>query len=372
MEARRRAAAVYTVALAGGLLLLCAAGSEHDSHTIAQPPSWPAAGREHERWPARAGLPGPPVPDPAKPEPNWSWDTVPIAFHGANQSGVFNAAAIATLAKHYLMVTVEKWYTACGSKHPIQNGPWCNVEKAMYSTFNAIKAINPNVTTIMYLNFMFDFSMYHLAGLVAAREATGEQLLLRDERGELVVLCNDANYYCNVTNFDWSKPAMIELWLDAVKNATSVGGVDGIFADHAGKGINSGRGHGPTPQFCNGKGKGHSCWNFTAGFAAQFNAGHEWMINTTQDMVARSGGPVVDGPYATWGRYGCDFQPTSRFGLHAAVQKGQSGEWGRPLRDRGQVRQPRGLQPRRQRPGRVPDVGREVHLPDVLRRRAKV
>ena len=46
---------------------------------------------------------------------------------------------------------IEKWYTKCGSKHPIQNGPWCDVEKAMYSAFNKIKAINPKVTTIMYL-----------------------------------------------------------------------------------------------------------------------------------------------------------------------------------------------------------------------------
>ena len=61
-------------------------------------------------------------------------------------------------------MTIEKWYTACGSKHPIQNGPWCDVEKPMYSAFSAIKAINPNVTTIMYLNSMFDFTMYHLAG----------------------------------------------------------------------------------------------------------------------------------------------------------------------------------------------------------------
>ena len=34
---------------------------------------------------------------------------------------------------------MEKWYTECGSKHPIQNGPWCDVEAPMYSAFNAIK-----------------------------------------------------------------------------------------------------------------------------------------------------------------------------------------------------------------------------------------
>jgi hypothetical protein len=52
-----------------------------------------------------------------------------------------------------------RWYTACGSKHPIQNGPLCNVEKPMYETFNKLKALKPNITTILYLNSMFDFSM---------------------------------------------------------------------------------------------------------------------------------------------------------------------------------------------------------------------
>eukprot|EP01044_Picomonas_judraskeda_P023845 COSAG03_NODE_6383_length_1069_cov_0.571134_1_plen_99_part_10 len=33
----------------------------------------------------------------------------------------------------------EKWYTACGSLHPIQAGPDCDVEKAMYETFNQLK-----------------------------------------------------------------------------------------------------------------------------------------------------------------------------------------------------------------------------------------
>ena len=45
--------------------------------------------------------------------------------------------------------TIEKWYTECGSKHPIQSGPSCDVEKAMYATFNQVKAINPNITNIM-------------------------------------------------------------------------------------------------------------------------------------------------------------------------------------------------------------------------------
>ena len=29
----------------------------------------------------------------------------------------------------------------------------------MYETFNKLKALKPNITTILYLNSMFDFSM---------------------------------------------------------------------------------------------------------------------------------------------------------------------------------------------------------------------
>ncbi len=91
----------------------------------------------------------------------------------------------------------EKWYTACGSLHPIQAGPDCDVEKAMYATFNQLKTINPKITNIMYLNSMFDFSMYHLHGQALELEAAGTRVLLRDKRDELVLLCNDGNYFCS-------------------------------------------------------------------------------------------------------------------------------------------------------------------------------
>ena len=45
---------------------------------------------------------------------------------------------------------------------------------------------------------MFNFAMYNLAGLVAKEETAGNRMLLRDVNDELVILCNDGNYYCNV------------------------------------------------------------------------------------------------------------------------------------------------------------------------------
>ena len=232
----------------------------------------------------------PPVPNPRRPKPFFSWETIPLAFHGANRSGLYNQETVKTLAK-YQMVTIEKWYTPCGSQHPIQAGPECNVEKAMYGTFNAIKRINPNVTNIMYLNSMFDFSMYHLHGMALDLEARGTRVLLRDKHDELVVLCNDGNYFCNVTNFDWSLQAARNLWTDHVINATKVGGVDGIFADHASAMLRPA----DDPLLCNGSGDKRRCYHFTAKHATAFNAGHAWLVNHTQDMLAPLGGPVIDG-----------------------------------------------------------------------------
>eukprot|EP01044_Picomonas_judraskeda_P023846 COSAG03_NODE_6383_length_1069_cov_0.571134_2_plen_90_part_00 len=49
-----------------------------------------------------------PVPNPRRPKPNWSWDTIPLAFHGANRSGVYNESTVRTLAKYQLVTIVSR------------------------------------------------------------------------------------------------------------------------------------------------------------------------------------------------------------------------------------------------------------------------
>lgn len=50
--------------------------------------------------------PPPPLPEPKFPTPAWSWDTIPLAFHGANKTGMFTKEAVQQLAR-YRMVTVS-------------------------------------------------------------------------------------------------------------------------------------------------------------------------------------------------------------------------------------------------------------------------
>ena len=205
--------------------------------------------------------------------------------------------------------TPEKWYTTCASQGPTQGGPECAIEGKTEHLFSRIRAINPKVTTILYWNSMFDFSFYTAHQRMLDLEAAGTHAFLRDEKGEVIYLCNDGNVYCNITTFDWTQPAVRELWVDTAMNATQAGEgrADGIFADHSGtygNGINIGTSrNGQTGnQLCNGKGTGRLCYNFTTEFTDSFNSWHDWATNYTQDLLSKStGGPVIQGPLARMG-----------------------------------------------------------------------
>ena len=105
----------------------------------------------------------------------------------------------------------------------------------------------------------------------------------------------DGNFYCNITTFDHTKPYVRELWLNTLLNATKIGAVGGVFADH-GWGTNIGKPNADgSATLCNGGGALRSCWNFTAEFSAEFNDAHRWVLNTSQDMLAKlpKKGPTV-------------------------------------------------------------------------------
>ena len=248
---------------------------------------------------------------PVHPQPYWSWDRIPTSMHGADRNRAYNQSEVERLAK-YQMYTPEKWYTPCGAQGPTQAGPECAIESKTEDLFRQIRAINPNQTTILYWNSMFDFSFYTAHQKMLDLEADGVHAFLRDKTGEIISLCNDGNVYCNITTFDWTEPKVRELWIETVVNATSLKDdngrplVDGIFADHSGhwgNGINIGAAHkdgmGPN-QLCNGAGAGRLCYNFTSEFTASFNSWHNWATNFTQDLLSKTtGGPVIQGPLIT-------------------------------------------------------------------------
>ena len=262
-----------------------------------------------------------PTPHPARPSPNWNWDTLggTLAFHGANKTGMYTDAAVAQLSK-YAMVTLEKWYTPCGSQGPTQAGPACDVEEKMFATFRALKARNPAITTVMYWNSNFDFAFYARHQAMLDLEAAGTPAFLRDMGGVVASLCNDGNVYCNITTFDHTQPAVARLWQAQVRNAVRNGSVDGIFADHAYNNPKPSDAADPTKpwQMCNGAGAGKACFDFTPEFGRRFTAAHMEMLNYTQDWLAKSTqGPVICGPLSRWNVH------TDFLNLRKVVQKGQ-------------------------------------------------
>jgi hypothetical protein len=199
------------------------------------------------------------------------------------------------------MVTLEKWYTPCGSQGPTQAGPECDVEAAMFKTFSQLRQLSPQMTLVMYWNSMFDFSFYAQHQKMLDLEAKGEHAFLRDVDGNVASLCNDGNVYCNITTFDHTQAAVRQLWIDQVRNATVNGSVDGIFADHAYNNPKPLQGDPSIAQLCNGRGEGRKCFNFTSEFGARFVAAHTEMLNYTQDMLSKTTkGPVICGPLSRW------------------------------------------------------------------------
>ena len=120
------------------------------------------------------------------------------------------------------MITVEKWYSPCGSKGPRQSGPACAVEHKIEALVARVRELSPNVTANLYWNSMFDFSMYSAHQRMLDLEADGVHAFLRDETGAVISLCNDGNVYCNITQYDWTQAAVRQLWVDVVVNATRV------------------------------------------------------------------------------------------------------------------------------------------------------
>ena len=76
--------------------------------------------------------------------------------------------------------------------------PSCNVESDMLDTLARVKALNPSVTGVVYLNTLMAFPFYALSGKFADADA----LLIDMYTGKPVELTNDEDMK-NVWVYDW-------------------------------------------------------------------------------------------------------------------------------------------------------------------------
>jgi hypothetical protein len=87
-----------------------------------------------------------------------------------------------------------------------------------HSPWLQVKAINPNVSTVFYINAQYDFQWYNLNGMGLP--------LLRNPAGELMNV-SWTGPPCHV--FDFSNPLTSKLFIEECVNATQTGYVDGVF-----------------------------------------------------------------------------------------------------------------------------------------------
>ena len=164
--------------------------------------------------------------------------TIPTGYFGGSggegtgASTVRSPSSIKELAQQRVVV-VEKWEGPCwdeclansSSTPPLPCNPACGEEMYQLDTLRRIKAINPNVSGVFYLNSLYDFPYYNLTATFAAGD-----LHVRDITNKVVGLQND-NGMRHIPIFDFSKPAAVELFLDFHRQLIATGLVDGTFAD---------------------------------------------------------------------------------------------------------------------------------------------
>ena len=146
-----------------------------------------------------------------------SWDTVghQSFFHSSNISGGYAADALQLISK-FPVATIEKY----------QNYQQEPEEEAISSTLRAIKAFNPDVTTIFYYNSVCAFPQYS----ELQQKLSGADFL-RLENGSYARLNCALQRGLKVYNLASEK--VRQLWKAACLNS----GADGCFVDRAVNGM---------------------------------------------------------------------------------------------------------------------------------------
>lgn len=224
--------------------------------------------------------------------PDLSLDTVPIGYFGGNAERR-GEANIEMLAKCRL-VMLEKWeghcWQACLAQGPgsAPCQPSCDAEASIMETMRRIKAVNPKVATVMYLNTLLAFPFYALVGKYQAANAltldavTKKPIAIRNDNGMEGIF---------VWGFDTA--AGQQLYLDAIRNYTYSGVVDGFFGDKWNKGatpVDRTRPDGGW-EICN-----KECGNVTAEQGRAWNEGKAKVLKAATEFVG-------DGPYFSYGWY---------------------------------------------------------------------
>jgi hypothetical protein len=150
--------------------------------------------------------------------PSFSWDTLPVFHHAGKTSGLYTEREIAFLAEHFALVVFEKMHAQQDPRFKNQ------LEKAVFQNAKRIKALNPNVKILAYLNAFLDNCPYSWQEELQAHP----EWLLRNEQGEPIYKVRGSS---KIPQFDITHPKWQQWWLNAVQKTTGHPDIDGLFID---------------------------------------------------------------------------------------------------------------------------------------------
>jgi hypothetical protein len=195
------------------------------------------------------------------------------------------------------LAVIEKWEGPCWfeclanstvRQPPLPCSPACAEEDYQLATIRKIKAINPGVATVFYLNTLYNFPYYRLAGEFAAADEN-----VRDVAGKPIEVINDDGME-RINLIDYGKPSAIVRYIDFHRSLLKDGLVDGTFPDKTGirasKNATTGRW-----QLCEtngGGGFGHpwseACGVITEQTALAYNSGKDSMLKQLYELYGPS------------------------------------------------------------------------------------
>lgn len=144
--------------------------------------------------------------------PEFSWDTVPIAFHFGKDDGIMTREEAKFVAARSNFICLEKGHgdDAFGS-----------TEAGIEAEARQLKQLNPKMKVIFYWNTFLDYPMY-----AAHREyQTHPKWWLKTAEGEL------DRKQGRLKRYDLSNPAVRDWWTDVAARAVVDGSCDGVFMD---------------------------------------------------------------------------------------------------------------------------------------------
>jgi len=177
--------------------------------------------------------------------PKFSWDTLPVAWHGSNPSGMYSPDSLQILSK-FPTVTIEKWQ-GLDELFPDEEINWencqngtdvskcgCCAEDMIVEVGKAIKEISPETMVIGYFHSFIGFPNYQANHLLDANP----DWWAKNQDGSKTECGTDNGWDDNGAwgCWDHAQEQVSMTWEEACLNMTKTGYIDSCFFDHCGKG----------------------------------------------------------------------------------------------------------------------------------------